>query len=49
MPDNNTEKMLERLMASQGPPGVSAVKALERVGLLIDLSGDLGREEGTAF
>lgn len=40
--------MFQRLMASQGPAGLPAAKALEEVGLLIDLSGDLAREEGTA-
>jgi hypothetical protein len=48
MPNDNREEMFDRLMASQGAAGLSAAKALEQVGLLIDLSGDLGREEGTA-
>jgi len=39
--------MFDRLIASQGPAGLSAAKALEQIGLLIDLSGDLEREEGT--
>ena len=48
MPNDNREKMFNRLMASQGPAELSAAEALEQVGLLIDLSGDLAREEGTA-
>src|SRR6266699_850688 len=48
MADDNKEKNFDRLMASQGPTGLSAPKALERIGLLIDLSGDLAREDGTA-
>jgi hypothetical protein len=48
MPNDNREEIFERLMASQGPAGLSTAKALERVGLLIDLSGDLASEEGTA-
>lgn len=48
MPNDNREKIFERLMASQGPAGLSVAKALEEVGLLIDLSGDLAREKGTA-
>lgn len=48
MSDHNRGKMFDRLMASQGPAGLSAEQALEQVGLLIDLSGDLAREEGTA-
>lgn len=48
MPDEKIEKMFARLMASQGLAGLSAEKALEQIGLLIDLSGDLAREEGTA-
>src|SRR5215813_12035388 len=47
MPDDNRESMFDRLIASQGPAGLSAAKALEQIGLLIDLSGDLEREEGT--
>ena len=48
MPDDNRGKMFDRLMASQGPAELSAAEALEQVGLLTDLSGDLAREEGTA-
>ena len=48
MPDEKIEKMYDRLMASQNLAGLSAEKALEQIGLLIDLSGDLAREEGTA-
>lgn len=48
MPNEKIEQMFARLMASQGPAGLSAEKALERIGLLIDLSGDLAREEGIA-
>ena len=48
MPDDNREKMFDRLIAWQGPSRLSTAKALEQVGLLIDLSGDLAREEGTA-
>jgi hypothetical protein len=48
MPNDKRDKIFDRLMASQGPVGLSAEKALEQVGLLIDLSGDLAREEGTA-
>jgi hypothetical protein len=48
MPNDNREEMFERLMASQGPAGLPAAKALEQVGLLIDLSGELARQEGTA-
>ena len=47
MPDDDREKMFDRLMASQGPAELSATEALEQVGLLIDLSGDLAREEET--
>jgi hypothetical protein len=35
-------------MMSQGPAGLPAAKALGQIGSLIDLSGDVGREEGTA-
>jgi hypothetical protein len=48
MPDDNREEMFDWLMASQGPAGLSTATALERIGLLIDLSGDLAREDGTA-
>jgi hypothetical protein len=47
MPDDSKEKMFDRLMASQGPAGLSTATALEQIGLLIDLSGDLAREHGT--
>lgn len=39
--------MFDRLMASQSLAGLSAARALEQIGRLIDLSGDLAREEGT--
>lgn len=48
MSDDNKEKIFGRLMASRGPAGLSAAKALKQIGLLIDLSGDLARREGTA-
>src|SRR5208283_302879 len=48
MQDDNKEKMFDRLMSAQSLKGLSAAKALEQVGLLIDLSGDLMRDEGTA-
>lgn len=48
MPDEKIEKMFFRLMASQGPAELPTEKAFEQIGLLIDLSGDLAREEGTA-
>lgn len=49
MPDDNREKMFDRLMVSQGPAELSAEKVLEQIGLLIDLSDDLERKEGTAL
>jgi LA2681-like HEPN len=47
MQDDNKEKIFDRLMSAQSLKGLSAAKALEQVGLLIDLSGDLMRDEGT--
>ncbi len=37
----------DELMASQGIEGLPNSAALDRIGLLIDLSGDLNRDEGT--
>ncbi len=48
MPDDNTQEMFNRLMASQGPAGLSGEQALEQIGFLIDLSDDLRSEEGTS-
>lgn len=48
MPEDSQENMFDRIMASQGPAKLSTANALEQVGLLIDLSGDLDREDGTA-
>lgn len=40
--------LFDKLMASQTLDGASTKSALDRLGLLIDLSGDLGREDGNA-
>jgi hypothetical protein len=40
------QSLFDKLMVSQRLEGVSAKNALRRLGLLVDLSGDLGREEG---
>jgi hypothetical protein len=48
MSDDNIEEIFDGLMALEGLPALSAATALEAVGRLIDLSGDLAREEGTS-
>src|SRR4051794_10023137 len=42
--DDNREKMFDRLMVTHGPAELSPAEALEQVGLLIDLAGDLFRQ-----
>src|SRR5207248_5875087 len=48
MGDDKKGTAFESLMSSQGPTGLPTAAALERIGLLIDLAGDLNREDGTA-
>jgi len=40
--------MFEKLMTLGPPTTVTASGALKRIGVLIDLAGDLGKEDGTA-
>lgn len=40
--------IFEKLMALEPPRTVNASGALKRIGILVDLAGDLDREDGTA-
>lgn len=48
MNEKNEELTYDGLMASEGIEDLSIEAALERIGRLVDSSGDLKREEGTA-
>jgi hypothetical protein len=45
----NAQRLYDQLVALGPPDDVSAAVALKRIGMLVDIAGDLGREEGTTL
>jgi hypothetical protein len=45
---NTAADLFEKLLKHPFDPAAATKDALKRIGLLVDLAGDLGRDDGTA-